>query len=171
MKKWINNPWTITLGGAFFGVLLTALIDILKEKPILTTISQVYHWVIGLASTILNFKLSFWIIVLIALGIWIIVKVRTSKPNSIKPAFWNYRSDVFRTLTWKWDYENYSGKWDVVNLRPHCPKCDTPLIPNGDIGYSSLDCPRCNFRSGEKNLEDPKSIKVLVIDNIQKNFS
>ena len=136
-KKWINNSWTITITGTVLGVLLATVIDYFKNKPFLTTISQIFEWIYNQVASILNFQISLWLVVIIIISIWIVIRIRKRKTTPEYPYFWNYRKDKFKTLTWKWDYENYNSKWDIVNLRPLCPTCETPLIPNGEIGYTA----------------------------------
>lgn len=167
-NKWIHNPWTISIGTALLSICLTAIYDLIKDKPFLSTLLHVVTWIFELIVSVLTFKLSLWIVILLMVGLWLFIRVRNLSKKVIDPDFWNYKRDVFNKWIWKWDYEFLGSSWDIINLRPHCPNCETMLINKGSMYHGDVRCPRCNYRATDKEIESTNDTKVLIIDNIQK---
>ncbi len=173
MKKnnWFKSPWTIGITTAVLGPIITVIIDLIKDKPILTTIWEVLASVWEFVISILNFQLRLWWVFL-GLGVLVLVLYlidKISEKEEELPEFLNYRTDSFKHWKWSWDWnKNYNGKWEVKNLNAHCPNCGTPLIITGHQ-CPLVDCPRCEFMEYEsERCDNPIKVERIIVDNINR---
>ena len=173
MKKYINSPWGISIGTTIFGVLLTLLIDLIKSKPVLSTLLNLGNFLRNGFLSIMSFEIKIWAI-LVALIIFLIISKTFSQiklSHNGKPVFYEYRSDVFKVWKWTWNWEqnSYNSRWGVTDLKALCPKCGHSLLKTNNIihGYC-FDCPMCNFYSEDESVEHPTKIEQLIYDRASK---
>lgn len=175
MKKFLNNQWVVGIGSPIILAALTALYDLAKKKKVFTTLwwllSSAYRWVIK----ILNIELRlWWILVFVALVILVVYMISRSKgPDASEvpedPEFTGYTEDLFNGWKWVWDWEkNYEGKWDAVNLRAHCSKCDTPM--RHDISEREFRCPRCGNHKYMNQRRISEDIRAVILDNVNRKY-
>ena len=165
-KSIINSPWGVGLGTTLFGFLLTLTNDYFKKTPFLTTVGNLVKKIINFTVFILNFKVKIWIILAIIILLFLIVFIISKNSNETKPeypSFYNYREDQLKGFKWSWSWSKSSEGWYVDNLKPHCPKCDTPMEINY---YSSGECPRCDYYASEMSSVD--KIERIILDNINR---
>lgn len=171
--KWLNNPWSISIGTATFSLFLTILYDLVKSKPILSSIGQIISWVIKVIVSILTFDIKvYWILIfLIVIVLVLFLFVTNSKPENSKPVFINYKTEKFKKLrwSWSWKYNTKQNAWNVSDLTAHCPKCDTTML-DSDSGIYGLryECPRCNYVISGGDYEFKDRIETLILDNLRR---
>ncbi len=167
MKKFLNNPWTIGLGTAFFSFVLTIIGDMIKGIEILSTFIAV-----------LNFRVKVWWI-LLALLIWKIISIiyrklsiklpGDRKENQEKPAFLTYTSAKLQNFDWKWSWKkSYSGEYVIDELYPLCASCQTPIM-KGDYLDGRWICPRCQAIY-KGHTPDVEAVELLIKDNAQRGL-
>lgn len=168
MSKKLSSELKIAIFSGVFGILLTAIYDWIKEKPIATTFINLLSWI---WNNILLFQIYTWQFVIGILIILFIKKIvkKVSKQKSIEEILpWlNYTQDTIANLKWKWYWDrDIFQKYNIENLRPLCPQCETSMHVS-DSWSTSARCPRCNhYESNIKNLND---VKAVIIDNVQRN--
>ena len=171
-EKLAKSPWTISIGTAIFSLLLTMGYDYSKSKPILTTVWLIICWIGTLLWQILNFELKvWWIIVSIVLFILAAIVIEKLKnEEEFKPDFCSYREGKFKRWKWTWNWEWSSSKkvWLIINMKVHCPNCDTPMIEHSSVYGLSFDCPRCDFKATDGQCDEPHKIESIIIDNIKR---
>ena len=173
MKKFLKSPWTISIGSTLLGFLLTVLYDFAKGKHVFSTIKAVfttlYDWIV----LSLNFQIRVWWI-LLALAVLVVIRCiilhNKQEQSDERPAFLDYTSDRFSKWkwSWEWNFSSLEQKWQVSNLHPHCPKCDTPML--SDKYESYFQCPRCKYDSGYENIEKSYEVEAVIIDNLDRRF-
>ena len=54
MKKFLNNPWVVTVGGAIVFAALSAAYDFAKKQKVFTTlwkmVTAVFRWIVGIGA-------------------------------------------------------------------------------------------------------------------------
>jgi len=171
--KWLKSPWGVSIGTALFSFLLTVGYDVLKEKPILSTIVSIIDAVRLFIIRLMNYQLRVWWVLLgllfVVIILYIITKAFSVKDsNSQVPSFMNYTTDNISGWDWSWDWEKgYDGKYGVVNLHPVCPKCSTPLIQERDYS-STAKCLRCDFTEN-RSVPNFEHITMLIYDNVKRS--
>ncbi|MBQ7784824.1 MAG: hypothetical protein IJ381_01560 [Clostridia bacterium] len=172
MKKFLNNPWVVTVGSSVIFAGLTAVYDYAQKRKVFTTLwwllSSAFKWVIK----ILNVELRFWWVLVfaavIALGVYLISHSKGPELPKI-PEFIEYTEEMYGGWKWEWDWEkNYEGKWDAVNLRAHCPKCDTPMRHNAR--ETEFRCPRCGKHTFLNQRMISKDVRVVILDNVNRKY-
>lgn len=173
-KKWLKSPWVIGIGTALFSFALTVFYDVLKEKPILTTIGSFFVLLYKNILAILNFNLKVWwvlpsvVVLLICIHL---VSMVAQKSETIKPKFVDYKEDYFRIWrwTWDWNWSNRERAWHVVRLTAHCPKCGTPMIDLSNYIHGvRFHCPRCDFNAEDYECEQAGEVEQVIFDNIER---
>lgn len=165
----INSPWAVGLGTTLFGFLLSLANDYFKKTPFLTTVNNLFKKITHFIIFILNFKVKFWIILAIILLLILIVFIISKNSNEAKPeypSFYNYKEDQLKGFKWSWSWSKSTRGWCIKNLKPHCPKCDTPM--RIDYYFSSGECPRCDYYASR--LSSNEKIERIIIDNINRNI-
>ena len=171
MKKFLKSPWTISIGSTLLGSLLTVLYDALKGKHVFSTIKAIfttlYNWIV----IFLNFRIKVWwiLLALVALAVGYLILFHNKREQSDeRPAFLDYTSDRFSKWKWSWEwrFNTLEKKWQVNDLRPLCPKCDTPMLT--DRFESFFKCPRCKYSSGYEKVEKSYEVEAVIIDNINR---
>lgn len=173
-KKWLQSPWGIGIGTALFSFTLSVCYDILREKPILTTVCSFFVSLYKGILAVLNFNLKVWWVLLgvvvLFVSIYFLFAVK-QKNETIKPKFVDYKEDDFRIWRWTWDWKwsNREGVWHVVQLTAHCPKCDTPMVDlSSYIHGVRFHCPRCNFNAEDNECEQDYEVEQVIFDNIER---
>ena len=161
----------IAIFSAFAGIIFTAIYDLIKSKPILSTFWNALKWV---WKNIFEFQLTVWQIIL-GLGFLILILYLLSKreneagENQIE--WLSYVNDNIHNVKWSWFWEKsvLDGKWSVKDLRPICNSCGTKMHLNNTSWEKKIaDCPRC-----EKILYEHKDlakVESVIIDNIQRGI-
>lgn len=172
MKKFIKSAWGVEIIITLFGFILTVIYDLVKSKPILSTIWNIIKAIWSFIITFLNLELKLWwillgIIVLILI-LFVIVKIDDMKNAGISNVpFLNYKNDTIQGWNWSWRWEKqYDGKYHIVDLCPLCPKCKTPMR---DGFYDYLECPRCRHNTREY-MPDLCDIETVILDNINRGL-
>jgi len=170
-KKWFKSPAGIGVGTTLLAFVLTVFYDLVKTKPVLTTILTILQGIWKFILSFLNFQLRVWWVLLGIVGVifvlYIIFKVDDLKHlDTNLPTFLHYTRDKVLNWTWEWDWEKkYDGKYWIENLHPICPHCNTPLV----CEYGTFKCPRCHFSEGS-NIPNYDTVQIMITDNIKKGL-
>ena len=159
--KFFKSQWAIKIGsGVIVGIILLVLnkiFDILNFSAILNFFRLK-----------LSYEIQVWLILLVVtvvlLAIWVIKKITKEAP----PVFINYTEDCFFKWKWSWRYQISENEFKVINLNPHCPNCDTPMIKCFDM-IERYRCPMCDYRAVQS--EDPYDIEHIIghkVEEMQK---
>jgi hypothetical protein len=168
----VKTPLGIGIVSPIVTFALTVIYDLIKSKPILSTIGSVIIAVWKFIVLFLNFQLKVWWVllgvVLIIAVLYVIAKtIEARSSDTEKPEFLNYTADNINEwkLEWSWK-QNSNGEYALENLHPICPNCATPLV---QVNPVSLKCPRsrCNY-SKYTQMHDMEHIKVIFYDNARR---
>ncbi len=172
IKKFFKNPWTIGIGTAVFSFLLTVFYDLIKQKPILSTIENIFKAIGNGIWSFLNFDLKIWWILIgvaiVILALWLYSKYLDTKKET-PPLFLEYTQDEILDLKWKWEWrKNYLGEYEAFNIHSICKKCDTPLVQEYR-GVKYLKCLRCNeeYPTLYPNIDH---VKMMIHDNVKRKY-
>ena len=162
IKSLLNNGWTIGIGTFILG---SIILDSLTKKNILGKIWKVIVSIIDFF--LLKFEVSLWVLIIIpfaGIGIlfliaWIVSAIK--QENSSKPAFFDYTEDTFDGVLYRWEYQKYSGKYDIPNILPFCPKCRCRLV------YGK--CPNCNVIYSHR-IKEHSEIYALITHKIENEY-
>lgn len=163
----------ITIFSGFVGIIFTAIYDLIKSKPILSTFWNGLKWI---WRTIFEFKLTIWQILLI-LGILILILYILSyrnKDDEILESEFNWRlynKDIIHDMNWSWYWEKniLDGKWYIKDLRPVCNSCGTKMhFSNSSWSSEYAECPRCELKYHDQ--KDIKKIEAVIIDNVDRSI-
>ena len=174
IKKWIKSPAGISIGVTVLGFALTVFYDLIKTKPVLTTIWTILESIWRFILLCLTFQLRVWWVLLVIAGLililYVIVKIDERKhPETNQPLFLQYTKDEIMNWTWEWDWEKqYDGRYELWNLHPICPRCNTPLIQSY-TGGRTAECPRCQYYVNSYMPNDD-TVKLLIYDNVKKDL-
>lgn len=123
-EHWIKNPWVVGLILLFLTTPITALWDIVKGLPYLTTATNIWEW-------FSNYSLKLWWIVVYILFTSTVKAILIEiKNNNLKKGLVNIPRTYLRFTAVK--YGNYKWKWewiqdeltkdiDIANLSAVCP--------------------------------------------------
>ncbi len=173
-KKWLKSPAGISVGVTILGFALTVCYDLIKTKPVLTTIWAFLQIIWRFILLCLTFQLRVWWILLAIAGLililYAVVKIDEQKHSETKLSpFMQYTKDEIMNWSWEWEWKkHYDGKYWIENLHPVCPHCNTPLVHSYE-GGGIIKCPRCNHRE-HSDIPDYDTVKVLIHDNINKGL-
>jgi len=81
LKKWYKSPQGIGFSSAFFGVILTLSLDILRDRPVFSTIISVFNFLMNNLLIFLSFELRVWWLLLAVAGI-VLISIILIKLNS-----------------------------------------------------------------------------------------
>jgi uncharacterized paraquat-inducible protein A len=156
----------ISIISAVIGLIITGIWDIIKSKPILSTLRTIINWI---WEYVLNFNVKIWQFSIILIAYYLLKKVL--KKPLVLPSFLNYTSDKINNTKWcwEWNYNSFDEKWNIKNIKPICPDCDTKMI-NYQEGFMygfEAKCPRCDKHL--YRLKSPQEIEAIIIDNIDKS--
>lgn len=173
-RKWLKTPAGIAVGTTVLAFVLTVCYDLVKTKPVLTTVWAILQGVWRFILSFLNFQLRVWWILLgiagIILILYVIFRVNNLKHSETNlPPFLHYKEDRIMNWSWEWEWEErYGGNYEIKELHPVCPHCKTPLVHSYERG-GIIKCPRCNHCE-HSDIPDFDTIKVLIADNIKKRL-
>lgn len=135
---------------------------------------------------ILNIRISLWVVLIIVICLIIITRIEKyrlkSKFNSDEDDYLNvpknfaenYRGDVFGVskTKWTWSYEWRSDhqKFLIVNLKPSCPTCDTPMRKDPDNPYllNTASCHKCRLEGKKFSFEIQDNIRDIEDEIIRR---
>ena len=171
-KTWIKSPWTRSITMTIISFLLTICHDFVKEKPVLTTIGNIFKWIWDALLQLLTVEIKLWWIligiVLLRIVFFIIKNLKSSE--NFEPDFIKYKEDSFKRWEWSWDWEWNENKraWIIKDLKAHCPECSTPLVDHSSHFGLNFKCPRCEYRAEDSACEEPFNIERIILDNIKR---
>jgi len=162
----------ITIFSGFVGIVFTAIYDVIKSKPILSTFWNGLKWI---WKNIFEFELTVWQ-VLLGFGVLILILYLLSLRNSdgvLENGFdWrSYNKDRIHNMSWSWywDKNPLDGKWNVKDLKPICNSCGTKMhFDNSSWSSVYAECPRCESKYHEQ--KDLTKIESVIIDNVQRGI-
>lgn len=167
MSKSNDSEYKIAIFSGFVAIVFTAIYDWVKEKPILSSLWNVLKW---LWNNIFEFEVQVWQVLMTFLILLILKNIfnRKDKVVTNKVDWLDYKKDSFDELEWTWGWERGYNNWNIINLRPLCPKCGTKMRMSENYSYNSANCPRCeNYLS---KVKDSTKIEAIIIDNIQRDL-
>lgn len=169
MKKFLKSPWAIALVPPLIIFLLTIIYDFAKGKKILSSVCDILISILNYFTKALNFNVKVWWLLLGLFIIFLAIYIHTKiTPVKSIPEFLTYTTDNILDWSWKWEWhENSYGKYEIANLHPVCPLCNTPLVDANT--YNDLYCClRCKYTS---KTQRPllSNVGVLIIDNVKRN--
>ena len=94
-KKFLMNPWTVTIGGGLVLSVLSVIYDLIKKERVFSTISIIFTHARNIVVMILNFNIKVWwlllgIVVLIFV-FWLYIKyLEHTSPKQNEPPFLMY---------------------------------------------------------------------------------
>lgn len=167
MRKLSKNPWIVTIGGTVLAALFLRLIDWLFIDNLLWDgIKNALGAVGDFFSTEYTVKLYFLIllpILVIAaiIGIFLLfVFLDGKKGNGLSGPEWaNYTKDVFGDLQFRWQYDFFGRRYEIINLQQFCDQCSCHLV--------DLRCPVCreNYSYGNR-FPSKQEVLALIARNI-----
>lgn len=166
----------ISIGTAIFSFLLSLGYDLLKDKPVFSTIWAVLKAIGKFIIAFLSYELKVWWIIaaiIVIVGIICALSKILDKKEKTKPAFLEYKSDHFRHWQWSWEWEwsSYRRSWCVSKLTAHCPKCNTAMIDHSDyISGIIFSCPRCNYQAIDHECDQAGNVERVIIDNLDREY-
>ena len=171
IKKFLMNPWTIGISTTILGVIVTGIVDAIKQQTIFTTMKIIFVKIWDMIIKFLNLEIKMWVILILIIAlilvVFIISRILTYREDNKMPEFIRYTKDELLGYVWEWTWEkNYNGRYEIKNLTPICSKCETPLIPESNF-RPLLKCLRCNEYI-EWDARKLEQVKVLITDNANK---
>lgn len=173
LKKVIKNPWVISIGSAIIAFfLISALKSLEADINFVEGIKIIYFYLFNLAKSILLFKASLWIYILVFLVILIIIEFILKFKKSSKPLWLDYKRDHVNGIWFEWDYIKDFNKYKINNLRPICSDCHCELSKGIDdsnlIDKYYLYCPSCQKRFEMINQREINDAKKVIVSRIKK---
>ena len=175
-KKWYNSQWMIGVGTTVIGIVLTIVVDLVREKKVLSTVLEILGSLWQMITKAMTFNIELWIVLLVFLGIFLIKKCWswiTRNAKESEPNWMSYTRDAdIKGWAWSWRWgKNGFGEWKCNNLKAHCPACDTPLKVSDAIYAYTFTCPRCSYRkTGVSNqiITDALQFQYVCIQPFRK---
>lgn len=174
-KKFLMNPWTVTIGGGLVLSVLSVIYDLIKQERVFSTISIIFTHVRNIVVMILNLNIKVWwlllgIVVLIFV-FWLYIKyLEHTSPKHNEPPFLEYIQDVILGYKWRWTWKkDFYGKYYVDELHPICSRCETPLVENFHGHGAIYKCLRCQ-EGYNKRLPELDNVKMLISDNVRRKY-
>ena len=171
MKKFIMNPWTVSIGSGLLVLLVTIVVDIANAETVFSTIKKVICVIWNAFVRFLNFNVKvWWILIFLAVavaGLYVWSKILESiEKSSAPPEFTKYTVDTILGYKWKWIWEkDYQGKYRIEELHTICSFCDTPL----SYDWGEYKCLRCN-RNYNNRMPNENNVKMLISDNVRRKY-
>jgi hypothetical protein len=184
MKKifdWLRDKW---LAG-FITATIFFILKLYFDLPIESKANFFnFMWITDL----LNKQISLLYVAGIVISIFIITRIKRAllksknkSPNQSyfkvpKNEFDSYKRDLFgvNKTTWTWNYEwsAYKQKFIIVDLKPSCRKCGTPMEIISFHSPSSAECHKCRLEGGEYYFmltEQIQDIEKEIVRKIHNN--
>ncbi|PKA06430.1 hypothetical protein [Leptospira harrisiae] len=174
-EHWIKSPWTIGISTTLFGFLLTVGNDLYKKRELFSTVYLLCERIVNFCISILQYEIKIWIVLLsvIIILIFIFIYIVFKQPINDLPSFLNYKCDTLRDWkwSWRWFYIESTNQWKIIELVPHCPKCDTTMLIVSHFTGLTFTCPRCDYRFNDlDNTKDLIKIESVILDNIKRRM-
>ena len=175
MKKFLKNPWVLTIGSTVIGgVLLSFVMDWINKVDWLSTLKVVLRFIGNAIVAFLNFELKvWWLLVALALlfvALLIYIKILDTKQKNAPIPFLSYTKDSVLGYSWEWEYRKTSdGRYTINNLHPVCSRCGMILRQGHTVYGMEMKCLRCNTTNKWEDyyLTDAQ---MLLEDNIKKRY-
>lgn len=176
MSKISKNNW-FKGSAIIFGIISSFIYDLIKEKPILSTLSSIFETIANFLSKILQTELKVWWILVLLIAYKLMQLIIKEYHNSIIPDLpsniKDYKKDTFTNWIWKWEWKwrPNEKKWIIENLRAYCKNCDIKLLDKSSLFDTTMQCPKCQkkFESSHGKTDDFEGVKTVIYDNIEKN--
>ena len=119
-KRFMKNPWTISIGSGLIVLVITIIIDAVSTKQIFSTIGAIFVAIWNGIVVFLNFDVKVWWIlvalVFIFLVLYAIYKITDTKPFP-KNHPMSYRQDNILGYKWKWLWiKDDTGCYNIDHL-------------------------------------------------------
>ncbi|MCO7185390.1 hypothetical protein NH341_08130 [Tenacibaculum sp. XPcli2-G] len=156
------------LWGAILGVFMTAIYDLIKSKPFLSTLWRVINWI---WDSIFMYQVTIWqiliVVILFLIFKRIVFEIKLSETKD-SPVFLDYKEDIINDTTWRWEWKwsVFEKSYIIVNLEPLCKECETPLKLYDFSINPYGECPRCDKTI--KITKTKEKMERIIIDNIKK---
>lgn len=168
--NWIKGAiWAITLG-----LISAAVYDYFKAQIILTSIQTVIINIWMFLVNLFAVEIKLWVIFLVLfiykLFKWFYSTHQKNKVPNLPENLKNYKDDNFKNWRWKWNWQwdLKQNKWTVINLWPYCKTCDIKLLDKSSLIQNLMKCPKCHKYFENSEIDDPKGVKSIIYDNIEK---
>ena len=168
MKKIILNPWIIAVVAP---MITTTLVAFIKKVNIIDAIKIVYKFL----TSILNYKVSMWMVILffavIVFSLICYAKI-TESSEELQPKWINYTKDQYKEWYFKWKYEKiYGNQYRIEELRTIC-FCGCGLnrkdrVANTYYSNGVLLCPKCGKQYNMVDNEVLEELQVVLQHNIE----
>tara|TARA_R110002049_G_C9175452_1_gene562566 strand:- start:8145 stop:8705 length:561 start_codon:yes stop_codon:yes gene_type:complete len=180
MKKllnWIIDKWLAGFITGFIFFVIKIYYDLPDERKFNFFN---FDWFVG----IINYKISFWVVILIITGILVITRFerylyhkfninKVSENRIPLNSFSHYTSDVFgvNKNKWNWNY-NWNSliqQFEIEDLNPVCKVCSAQMkYSNSDYGHYSATCPKCRLEGRESYFPIAENIADVESEIIRK---
>lgn len=176
-----TRKWVISIGSSIIlSVTGSYVYDGIKKVPKFSTLENAGSWIWSHLILLINFPIKLWWILATIAAVILTLKVlleREAKKSPVEPPYFEYTKDTFDKWIWKWSWRNTGSGFDINDLHPCCPECETPLMKNrgGYHAVSTMECPRgCapirGSRGWDAYAEDQNKVDVLIRDNVNKKY-
>lgn len=175
MKKpeiFFASPWTRYILTTVLGISVTFILDVSKAAPHATTIKNVARIVSDIIIRILNYELKVWWLLasMAILAVVSYILIRSANKDARKLFYLYYTSDEIAGWKWEWRWQKQpDGGYELRDLMPICPKCDTPLVTSSTTESESYVCPRCNYDAGP-DIPNYTTVIILIYDNVKRRI-
>lgn len=162
-KKFWYNPWTVGIGTLIIG---TILFNWLTDwgKVLIDYSVRIFFYLINIIT--ITIPIPIWGVLIILFVFWLLAKKRfktfleEEAQSKTVPAFYNYKSDIFGDVLYRWIYEkDYQGKLNITGIIPFCPQ------DNCQLRWGS--CPIC---CNGYILKDEDELQILIRHKIQNGL-
>jgi hypothetical protein len=155
------------LVGVIGGIITSYVYDFINSQPWSSTLNNVSIYLVSLVSSNLGIDLKLWWFYLL-LGLIILMPVVFYLINkrTIPPEIANYTEDQFKNWYWRWEWtwNSVINQWEVKNLTPFCPDCNTELLNKSSFKASMAVCPQCHRRFDAQlgEYDEAKEIEYII---------
>lgn len=171
IKRFMKNPWVISIGSGLVILIATIIIDAVTAKQVFSTICQIITVIWNGMLAFLNCEIKVWwlLISFILLFLVLIVVLRRKKFPEHSNELIKYNEDYILGFKWRWTWEkDIYGEYYIYNLHPVCKNCNTPLVVDDTKCYTPrLKCLRCN-QTVNKEMPKEANVKLLISDNAKR---
>lgn len=166
MKKFLKSTWlyfivplAVTVIG---GLILTKIENVNFLSGIWEFIKLLFNFIIH----ILTLKISFWIIMLLVIVLFIINKIMLMIKESeitTKKLYEDYTEDYYNGLKYRWTWRK---SYDGIYIADIFPICECGCTFNYDMFDRDLQCPDC--KKTYKNNVDTNSAERVFSNRYNK---
>lgn len=148
--------------------------DYIKNVPLLSSLESSLNWIKRLLVSCLTYNIPLYVVVVIITLMIIIFRLYISVKAGgglSTPTFLKYTTDRPKQWKWAWEYVLRNGKYDIINLRPYCLKCNYVLKYNKDSwGLCQAECPNCKSVYYNTQAEDIDDVRMMIGHRITENL-